>query len=328
MIELIGLDKSYGARAILSNASLTVRGGECIALVGANGSGKTTTLRCAVGLARATAGRITIDGIDMTARPRVARMRLSYLAQRTDFPGTLTVREILSVVADLRVASARTVEREIALCGLAPIASRTVGQLSGGERQRVAIAALFIPAVTAYLLDEPTMNLDPIGVRLLVDRLAAARDEGRSILFTTHATAELDELATGVALLRDGHIAPVAQDIAPGERHLSLGIEGRPEAWLDAALRGGARRAWPARGRLHAIVSDGSLSVFLGRLELEGACISNYRVESALAGVLEQLEQEDHHDEAPRPHSVDRCVAAGRLWRGAAWARADSAGPR
>lgn len=328
MIELIALDKSYGGRTILSKASLTVGAGECIALVGANGSGKTTTLRCAVGLAGTTAGRVLIDGVDMRTRPRAARARLSYLAQRTEFPGTLTVREILSVVADLRGASSRTVGREMALCGLDSLAGRTAGQLSGGERQRVAIAALFIPAVTAYLLDEPTTNLDPGGVRLLVERLSAAREAGASVLFTTHVSADLDALAARVAWLRDGRIVPVDHAAGPFERHLSLAVDGRPEIRVDDALRAGARRAWAAGGRLHAIVTDGALSAFLSSLESEGAVVSSYRIESPLAAALEQLNREDHHGEASRPHSVDRCVAAGRLWRGAAWARAGSIGSR
>ncbi len=328
MIELLGLDKTYGPRQILSKATLTVRGGSCVALVGANGSGKTTTLRCAVGLARPTSGHVLVDGIDMATRPCDARARLSYLAQRTDFPMTLTVREILSVVAKLRGTDARSVEREISLCGLTRFAERTAGQLSGGERQRIAIAALFIPDVTAYLLDEPTMSLDPLGVRLLVDRLAAARDEGRAVLFTTHATAELEELATEIAVLKDGHIVAVMQDAAPGARHLSLAIVGSPEMWVGAALRGGAHRAWPERGRLHATVPDLGVGEMLSRLEDEGAQVSSYRSESTLADALHRLNEEEHHDEVPPPHSVDRCVAAGQLWRGAAWARADSAGPR
>jgi ABC-2 type transport system ATP-binding protein len=214
MIELVGLHKTYGTRAVLSDATLTVRGAESIALIGANGSGKTTTLRCAVGLARPASGRILIDGIDMMARPCDARAKLSYLAQRTEFPATLTVREILSVVAELRGAGASTVEREIALCGLSRLAGRTVGQLSGGERQRIAIAALFIPDTAVYLLDEPTMNLDPAGARVLVKRLIAARNKGAAVLFTTHTSAELDQLATGVALLRDGQIYPIESRLA------------------------------------------------------------------------------------------------------------------
>jgi ABC-type multidrug transport system ATPase subunit len=212
MLELIGLNKSFGAHRLLSGASLVVRGGECVALVGANGSGKTTILRCAVGLARPDRGRVRIDGIEIGARCSDARARLSYLAQRTDFPATLTVREILTVVADLRTVSLRAVDREIALSGLSRVAARCVAQLSGGERQRVAMAALFIPDAAAYLLDEPTMNLDPAGCGLLIDRLTDLRDKGRSVLFTTHVAAGLEGVATRVVGLRDGRIADFRHD--------------------------------------------------------------------------------------------------------------------
>jgi ABC-type multidrug transport system ATPase subunit len=206
MLELSGLNKSFGARRLLSGASLLVRGGECVALVGANGSGKTTTLRCAVGLARADRGSVCVDGIDASVRPSDARARLSYLAQRTDFPSTLSVREILMVVADLRGASGRAVDREIAMCGLSRVAARSVAQLSGGERQRVAMAALFIPDVAVYLLDEPTMNLDPAGTGLLIGRLAELRSQRRAVLFTTHVATGLEGLATRVSMIRGGRI--------------------------------------------------------------------------------------------------------------------------
>ena len=250
MIELIGLDKSFGSRRILTSATLTVRAGESVALVGANGSGKTTTLRCAVGLAHVSAGRIRIDGIDPLARPCDARARLSYLPQRTDFPGTLTVREILSVVRDLRGAPAAAIDRELSLCGLTRLAGRTVSHLSGGERQRVAMAVLFIPNAAAYLLDEPTMNLDPVGTRLLIDRLTGLREEGRAILFTTHLTAELDRLATRVVALRNGRIRPVAA--VPGEGALAAALEALKDedrgdeidTAADGNNRAGAGRLW------------------------------------------------------------------------------------
>ena len=328
MIELSGLHKAYGPRTILSDASLTVRAGESLALVGANGSGKTTTLRCAVGLARADRGRVAIGGIDMTARPCDARAHLSYLAQRTCFPATLTVREILSMVAELRHMATRAVERELSLCGLSGVASRTVGRLSGGEAQRLAIAALFIPDAAVYLLDEPTMNLDPGGVRLLAGRLSAAREDGRAILFTTHAMAELEGLATGVAMLQNGRISCLTEDLLPGERHVSFVVTGCAGAWVDAALHSGARRAWPRGSRLHVVLGDSAVSTLLERLESHGARVVNYRSETMLSAALERLNEEEHHDAVARPHSVERCVAAGQLWHGASWARADSVGPR
>jgi ABC-type multidrug transport system ATPase subunit len=328
MIELVELEKAYRGRTVLSGATLTIQAGEGVALVGANGSGKTTTLRCAVGLAKPDSGRVTIDGVDLVAEPRRARSRMSYLAQRTDFPSTLTVREILQVVADLRGADARAVDREIALCGLSRVAGRTAGTLSGGERQRVAMAALLVPDVAVYLLDEPTLNLDPVGTRLLVDRLRTLRNQGRSVLFTTHVNGELEGLATRVAVLREGRIVPVTDSAGAAERHVSLAVQGDAAAWTGIALDAGATRAWAADGKLHALVGDDALSVVLAKLDAAGVRISAFRTETALASALDRLNDEDQIVEIPPDDGIDRRPAPHGVWRYARWAGAGSAGPR
>jgi ABC-type multidrug transport system ATPase subunit len=328
MIELIDVVKSYSGRQVLSGAGLTVNGGESLALVGANGSGKTTTLRCAAGLARPDRGIIRIDGIDVWTHQREARARLGYLAQRTDFPSTLTVREILRFVADLRGVSGQAVEREISLCGLTRVAGRTAAALSGGERQRVAMAAIFIPDVSTYLLDEPTLNLDPAGSRILVDRMRMLREEGRTVLFTTHVNGDVEALATRVAVMRKGRFLPVSDDCSAGERHVSMAVSGHVEHWVSPALRAGAKRAWAGHDRLHAIVNDTMLSSLLTALAQAGASISVFRTESALATALERLNDEEHHSDIGKDSRIDRCTALGGLWRHAWWAGAGSAGPR
>jgi ABC-type multidrug transport system ATPase subunit len=327
MIEFIGLDKTYGGRRILAGADLTIHSGESVALVGANGSGKTTTLRCAVGLARPEHGRVRVDGADVWTAPREARSRMSYLAQRTDFPSTLTVREILRFVAELRGAPPEAVRREIALCGLAAVSERTAGALSGGERQRVAMAALLIPDVSVYLLDEPTLNLDPLGSRLLVDRLRALRDNGRTVLFTTHINGEFEALATRVVVLRDAQFVPVVDDVSPGERHVSMAVTDGADALVGVALRGGATRAWATNGTLHAVVADASLSGMLACLVDAGASVSGFRTETALARALDLLNHEGDAPNAPAGRADCR-TASGELWRHVGWAGADSAGPR
>ena len=126
MLTLDGVTKAFGGRPILDRLDLTVGAGESVALIGANGSGKTTMLRCVVGLARPDAGRITIEGFDVVRDPIRARQRLSYLPQRPLFPPTLTVRETLAVVARLRHATEADVDREIEACALGPVADRSV----------------------------------------------------------------------------------------------------------------------------------------------------------------------------------------------------------
>jgi ABC-type multidrug transport system ATPase subunit len=206
VIELIDLSKTYGARRVLANAFLTVRRGEALALLGGNGSGKTTMLRCAVGLHHPDSGRVIVDGVDAVKDPHGARARMSYLPQRADFPATLTVTEILKVVARLRELPAAAVSRELALCNLERLGCRTISRLSGGERQRVALAILLMPTVNVYLLDEPTASLDPEGTALFFERVCALREKGAAILFTTHVQGDVAKLATREATLRNGRV--------------------------------------------------------------------------------------------------------------------------
>jgi ABC-type multidrug transport system ATPase subunit len=206
MLTLTGLTKSFGGRRVLDRLDLEIAAGESVAMLGANGSGKTTTLRCIAGLARTDAGRIVIGGVDLGGDAIGARSRLSYLPQKSVFPPTLTVRETLAVVARLRRVSAHAVDRELEACGLDGLADRGVGHLSGGERQRLAMAVAFLPTIDLYLFDEPSASLDPSASRLLFQRAAQLKRDGRTLLFTTHIPADVRHLATRIVLLRNGRI--------------------------------------------------------------------------------------------------------------------------
>src|SRR5262245_35273864 len=206
MLSLSGIEKSFGGRAVLTGLALEVEAGESVALVGANGCGKTTTLGCIVGLVRPDRGRILVDGVDVAREPSAARRRLSYLPQRPLFPPTLTVRETIAVVGRLRGLPPAGVDREIDACGLTGLADRNVGHLSGGERQRLAMAVAFLPEVDLYIFDEPSANLDPTATRLLVQRARQLQRDGHALLFTTHVPADVRHLATRVAMLRGGRI--------------------------------------------------------------------------------------------------------------------------
>lgn len=206
MLALTEVTKRYGERRVLDRLELHVEPGQSVAMLGANGSGKTTTLRCVVGLARVDAGRITIGGVDLAADPPAARARLSYLPQKAAFPQTLTVRETLAAVATLRRIDRRDVDRELELCGLVGLADRNVGALSGGERQRLAMAVAFLPSVDLYLFDEASASLDPSASRILFQRSRQLLRDGHALLFTTHVPADVRHLATRVVLLRDGRI--------------------------------------------------------------------------------------------------------------------------
>lgn len=206
MLTLNGVAKSFAGRCVLDGVDLEIAAGESVALLGANGSGKTTTLRCIAGLARPDRGRISVSGIDLAREPILARRRLSYLQQKSVFPSTLTVRETLFAVAALRSLGAGAVERELHACGVIPLADRSVAQLSGGERQRLAIAVALLPSVDLYLFDEPSANLDPVASRMFFQRARQLKRDGHTLLFTTHIPADVRHLATRAVLIRDGRI--------------------------------------------------------------------------------------------------------------------------
>jgi ABC-type multidrug transport system ATPase subunit len=210
MLTLEGVTKSYSGRRVLDGLSFEIAAGESVAIIGANGSGKTTTLRCIAGLARAEAGRITIAGMDRRRMAAAAHQHVSYLPQRPAFPATATVRETLDVIARLRRLSPRAVDRELDACAIAHVTDRRVGGLSGGERQRLALAVALLPDVDLYLFDEPSASLDPAASRILFNRAAQLTQDGRTLLFTTHVPADVRHLATRVLLLGDGRIAAEA----------------------------------------------------------------------------------------------------------------------
>lgn len=206
MLEITGLTKAFDGRPVLAGLDLSVRAGECVALLGGNGSGKTTTLRAVAGLVRPDSGRITVDGIDAVRCGKAARGRLSFLPQKSVFPGTLSVRETLAVTARLRSLGRAAVERELADCALVEAADRPVAALSGGQRQRLGLAVAFLPDVPLYLFDEPTANLDPPSLEVFFRRAAALAEIGRAVLFTTHVASDVEKLATRVEVLTGGRI--------------------------------------------------------------------------------------------------------------------------
>jgi ABC-2 type transport system ATP-binding protein len=233
MLEVRELRKAFGARAILNGIDLTVGRGDAIALVGGNGCGKTTTLRCIVGLARPDAGTVRVDGIDAAADPRRALQRVSYLPQKPSFPQTLTAGEIVSIAARLRGQPSHAADREIERCGLAGVAAQPVSRLSGGERQRVGLAVTFVADTPVFIFDEPSASLDPPAARLLIERARVLRQEGRAVLFTTHVAADIDALATRVALLQAGRVAMIDDPELQGEPVAA----GRPLTAGERALR-------------------------------------------------------------------------------------------
>ncbi len=206
MIEIAGLTKRYGRVTVLDGVSLQVRPGEIVLMAGANGCGKSTTLRLLAGLSRPDAGRILVGGADVVASPSEARGALSYLPQSPRFDERLTPRQILAFYGRLRGVDASRVARVAHDWGLAGSLDITLARLSGGTRQRVALAVFDLPDAPVLVLDEPGLSLDPEWRHALQVRLRRAAAEGRAVLVATHLTGEWDGQADRCVLLAHGRV--------------------------------------------------------------------------------------------------------------------------
>jgi Cu-processing system ATP-binding protein len=203
----------------LDDVSFTVHEGEVFAFLGPNGSGKTTTLKSIVGLVIPTEGTVKINGIDVHRHPRSARQMVSYLPQRVVFPEPLTAREILVFHARLRGLEAGDGERMIERARFTGTADRPVGTFSGGMVQRLGLAVVALPDSPVLLLDEPTANLDPQGVKRFREFIMQQKEAGKTIIFSTHLLAEAEQLADRVGIFVGGRL--VAEESVESLRALS-----------------------------------------------------------------------------------------------------------
>lgn len=207
MITVKNLTKRFGAFTAVDDVSFDVKRGEVFAFLGPNGSGKTTTLKSIVGLTLPTRGSILIDGIDVAAEPKRARGLVSYLPQRVVFPETLTAREVVRFYSSLRNIPASVADEALSKSGFNGHSDKPVQEFSGGMVQRLGMTVVSIPDAPILLLDEPTANLDPQGVKRFRDFVLEQKAKGKTIIFSTHLLAEAEQLADRVAIFVAGKIA-------------------------------------------------------------------------------------------------------------------------
>ncbi|MEO7648047.1 MAG: ABC transporter ATP-binding protein [Gemmatimonadaceae bacterium] len=222
MIVYQGFTKRYSDVLAVEPLSLTVEQGETLALVGPNGSGKTTLLKGAAGLVRATAGHIAIGGFDVAKRGREARRAVGYMPQRLGFPEGATPREVLRLIARLRETDLPRPELLLDRVGLEDVLDRQIETLSGGMRQRLGLAIALLGDPAVLLLDEPSAALDPTGALLMRDLLCALRQEGKTIVISSHDLMEAEAVADRLAVFVAGKLVGVGE---PAELASSLDLK-------------------------------------------------------------------------------------------------------
>ncbi len=212
-LRLDSLEKRFGSLAVTRGVSLTASRGEIVALLGPSGSGKTTVLRLAAGFETPDAGRVMVEGEDVTPLPP-ERRRFGMVFQHYALFPHMTVGENvafgLASRRDGRNDAAARVSEVLALTGLAGFESRSVTEISGGQQQRVALARALAPSPRVLLLDEPLSNLDPtLREKTRRELKRAIRQIGITTLFVTHEQEEAFELGDRVAVLNAGGLEQV-----------------------------------------------------------------------------------------------------------------------
>lgn len=230
MIRVEHLTKRFGATIAVDDVSFAVKAGEVFAFLGPNGSGKTTTLKSLVGLVVPTAGRILVNGLDVRPYPRESRQCISYLPQRVVFPENQTAREVLSFYCRLRKLPLTRAEEALEQTGLNTVSDRLVSEFSGGMIQRLGLAVIALPDAPVLLLDEPTASLDPHGVKQFRQFILHQKENGRTIVFSTHLLHEAEQLADRVGIFVGGRLA--AQESTENLRRTHLATQTIEDLYL------------------------------------------------------------------------------------------------
>jgi ABC-type multidrug transport system ATPase subunit len=200
MLKVEHLTKRYDRFTAVDDISFNVKEGEVFAFLGPNGSGKTTTMKSIVGLNIPTSGRILINGLDVQKFPKETRRSLSYLPQRVVFPENLSAREVLRFYCRLRKLPVELADNALSRAKFNGFSEKLVSEFSGGMIQRLGLAVVSLPDAPVLLLDEPTASLDPHGVKRFREFILNQKENGKTIIFSTHLLAEAEQLADRVGI--------------------------------------------------------------------------------------------------------------------------------
>lgn len=197
--------KRYGRREVLNGVSFSIAPGTIVALLGGNGAGKTTTLKCVLGVT-SFQGSIEVNGRSVTKHGRTVRGMTGYVPQLPALSEDDTCRQALSFVAELRRVPSARIDDSLERVRLGQERDTKVGELSGGMRQRLALAAALVGDPTLLLLDEPTASMDAPSRAEFDDVIRQLRDDGKTILLSTHQHTRLDDLADQILVLDQGRL--------------------------------------------------------------------------------------------------------------------------
>jgi Cu-processing system ATP-binding protein len=203
MIRIQRLYKAFDELTVLDDVSLDIKQGSVTAILGPNASGKSTLIKCILGLVNPDRGRILIDDRSIEGR-WLYRAMIGYMPQIARFPENLSVDELFAMVRDLREDVADVDIELFARYELGAMGNKRLGTLSGGTRQKIiaALAFLFNPRI--LILDEPTVGLDPVATTIIKDKIRKESAAGKTVLLSSHLVNEVEEIADHIVYILDG----------------------------------------------------------------------------------------------------------------------------
>jgi sodium transport system ATP-binding protein len=215
MVRTEGLTKIFpnpdgSEKTAVDHVTFEVKPREIYGLLGPNGAGKTTTLRMISGLLQPSAGRVFIDGIDVTDQPEIVKRRIGYLTANTGLYARLTPIELLEYFATLyglpRPAARARIAGLVDWLGMGEFVNLRCGALSSGQKQRTNIARALIADPPILILDEPTLGLDVLSNRLILELIRTQAEAGKAVLLSTHALDEIETMCRRIGLIHNGRL--------------------------------------------------------------------------------------------------------------------------
>jgi len=247
MITANNLTKRYGTVIALNAVSFVIRAGESVALWGSNGAGKTTALRCLLGV-HGFEGSLTVNDIDVQRHGKAARAVVGYVPQEVRFYD-MSVQETLQFYARLKKVTRSRISDVLQQVQLEAHVHKRVSALSGGMKQRLALAVALLSDPPILILDEPTANLDVKAQRDFIHTIQQLNQQGKTIVFSSHRFDEVIALANRVLVLSDGELQFECQ---PGELAERLGLHRWLRIWVDEAYHENTLRVLTNEGYVHS----------------------------------------------------------------------------
>ena len=205
MIEIKNIYKKFGKLEVLNDINLSFKKGECIALIGPNGCGKTTLIKSILGMVIPSKGDILFNEKSILKEFKY-REQIGYMPQIGRYPDYMTVGQIIEMIKKIRNSDQVLDEDLVHAFQLEKIVDKQMRTLSGGTTQKVSATLAFLFNPEVLILDEPTAGLDPLASEILKEKIIKEKEKGKLILITSHLLSELDDLITQIIYMQDGTV--------------------------------------------------------------------------------------------------------------------------